>query len=283
MTTNRQGAEIVRTDGGIPVYAEANHRGEIKSMMKMANADVAIHLAPQAANEVPFLAGHDDPQALVEGTDAFVKAAEDAQARFLIHTSFAYLYGDMKGKTVDETAPLTHIDHPLLLAGRRAEKIAHDSSVPACILRAGYLYGPESKSLSALSTALTIGRPSIPVGKGENFANWIHVEDLASALVLAAEQHPADETFNIADDAPVTPGEFLAGFATALGLPPPGKPGLMAHIFPNKVATLLLGVSVKADNGKAKAHLGWTPKYPSCDSGIEQVLLVWRASMATRS
>ena len=83
----------------------------------------------------------------------------------------------------------------------------------------------------------------------------------------------------LADDSPVTPGEFLAGFAAALGLGAPGKPGLMAHIFPNKVATLLLGFSAKANNEKAKDHLGWTLKYPTFKNGIEQVLLVWRASM----
>ena len=134
-----------------------------------------------------------------------------------------------------------------------------------------------------MSAALKAGRPSIPVGKGENFANWIHVEDLASALVLAAEQHPVGEAFNITDDAPVTPGEFLSKFATSLGLGAPGKPGIMFHLFPDKVATLLLGFSVKADNGKAKEQLGWTLKYPTFGSGIEQVLLVWRASMAVSS
>ena len=55
MTTNRAGAEIIRADGGLPVYAEAHHAGEIKSMMTMAKADVAVHLAPQLANEAPFL------------------------------------------------------------------------------------------------------------------------------------------------------------------------------------------------------------------------------------
>lgn len=279
MTTNRQGADIVRSDGGIPVYAEATHTGEIKSMMKMAKADVAIHLAPLAANQVPFLGDHPDLDGLVEGTAAFVKAAEDAEAKFLIHNSFTYLYGDTHGEKVDETATLSHVDHPLLLAGRKAEKIVHDSSVPACILRAGYLYGPEMDSLVAVSAAIKVGRPSLPVGKGENFANWVHIEDLASALVLAAEQHPADETFNITDDSPVTPGEFLSGFATAQGLGAPGKPGLVAQVFPNKVAALLLGFSAKAVNKKAKDQLGWTLKYPAFESGIEQVLLVWRASM----
>ena len=158
----------------------------------MAKVDVALHLAPQLANQAPFLGVDVDVELLVDSTAAFTKAALDAGVKFLVHTSFTTLYSDTHGEIVTESAPLTHSTHPLLAAVKRAERVAQQSSVPLCILRAGYVYGADSIVLSELENTLKVGRKSVPVGPGDNFANWIHIDDFAAALLLVVEQqHPA--------------------------------------------------------------------------------------------
>ena len=279
MTTNRAGAETIRADGGLPVYAEPHHTGEIKSMMKMAKTDVALHLSPQQFNEVPFVAAAPDANALLAHAEAFIQAAQAAGVKFLAHTSFANLYADTGGEVVDESAPLTHLWHPWFDAAKQVEWRTLEADVPACVLRAGYVYGATTESLSVMEVALKQGR-SIPVGHGENFANWIHIDDFARALALVAQKHPDGEIFNLVDDHPVTPAQFLSRFATAQGLPAPGAP--RARLFGDKWAETLLKTSIKASNAKIKEALGWMPQYPEYGVGIDHVLLMWRAMMTVK-
>lgn len=278
MTHNRQGAESIRKDGGRPIYAESSRAGEIRSAMQLVKADVALHLAPQGINEVPFL-GMKHDAVLVDDTAAFAQAAGDAGVRFLAYVGHAYLYGDTRGKTVDETAGLMRSAYPLFDAARSAEEILQSSPVPACVLRAGYVYGSESTALQQVAAALKGGRVSIPVGRGNNYANWIYVDDLVAALLLAAEKQPAGEIFNVVDDAPVVPGKFLTTLSDVLGIPEAGDPGYFYRLFPNKSAEQFLALSVKADNAKVKSQLNWDLKYPGTTEGLEQVALLWRAAM----
>lgn len=280
VTDGAGGAAQVRQDGGLPVYCDIFRAGEVASTLKITQADIIIHTAPQGINT--FAPQNPDwdyyQRLLTEGTAALVDGAAQAGAKFLVHTSYAFLYGNKHGEAADESAALARED-ALFKAAAQAEQTVLKGSVPACVLRAGYLYGAESAHFTALRDTLHSGG-SLALGDDHAVASWVHAVDLANACVLAAEQQPAGEIFNITDDQPAAPGTFADYFADQYGVKRPGRqrvPQLLAQMLVPPTQRALTDVSVKATNDKAKARLGWQPKYPGYQSGLEQILLAWRA------
>jgi nucleoside-diphosphate-sugar epimerase len=246
----------------------------------MVKADVVVNLAPQGANILPAQGLDWDfyTRLLAEGAAALVTAAKAAGAKFIIHTSYTFLYGDTHGEWVDEHEAIA-TNNPLFAAAARAEQTVLHAEIPGCVLRAGYVYGPDNNDLLAFRGNLADGA-SVTLGEENHYANWIHAADLAAAIILAAERQPAGEVFNIADDHPISPVGFANNFASVLGVGEVARrrlPPFANNLLANKMQTALLNTSAKAKNDKAKSQLGWTLKYPQQQVGIEQMLLAWRA------
>jgi nucleoside-diphosphate-sugar epimerase len=269
-TNGSSGAAAVREDGGLPCYSDLTRAGEIKSMLTLAKADVVVHMATQAFNHIPHRNGIWDEDFLQRSTAAVLEAAQAAGVKLLILPTFAFIYGDTKGEWVDETAPRKG---DLVHAGK-IEDLVLKSGV-GTVLRCGYVYGAGSEALKAVATALRNGR-SVTLGSDTACSNWIHAQDLASAVTLAATQQLMGEIFNIVDDTPTSPAQFIANFAESLGLSAPSR-GMSFFNRPGKVQAALLERSVQVKNDKAKQKLGWTLKYPNSKQGLDQVMVEWRA------
>jgi nucleoside-diphosphate-sugar epimerase len=291
LTQGADGAQTVRHDGGIAAFGDPLRAGELKSLMLAAEADVAMHLATQAYNGVPMRATAWDEASdkLVRGTAAFLEAAKAKGVKFVVYISYAFLYGDTHDEWVDETAPRLrpskYGNHPALRAAIEAEDMVLNSGVPACILRAGFVYGPYGEGNLALREAIQQGKPLV-VNDGHQYSNWVYGADLASAAILAAHKQPAGEIFNVVDDAPLPPAQFLDHFAAAFGVQkaariPAGRiPGLPTRQTTTEMQRILWDMSLRVKNDKAKAQLSWSPRFPTYREGIEQTLLAWRAEAA---
>ncbi|MCY4527258.1 MAG: NAD-dependent epimerase/dehydratase family protein [Anaerolineaceae bacterium] len=276
-------AQRLRAPGGLPVYIDEHNAADLAGALRMTGANVLVHAAPLAANSL--LPDADQLTAalasLQAGTDALLGAAAQVEDPFLVFCSYASLYGDTQGEAVCEAHEAAG-GSALHEAALAAERKVLASEVPACILRAGVLYGPESESLAALRASL-LGGGGLPSGIGEGLASWLHYEDLAQAAVLGAEQRPAGSVFNVADERPATRHEFLEHFAQRMGLvlPRPGRPGALLRRLPLPGRARGQTVSSFAVNCDAiRAALGWSPQYAGHDSGLEQTLLTWRAAAA---
>lgn len=273
-------AQLIREDGGMPVYNDLFRASEIASTLKMLKTTVIVNTAPQVINALPFhKPDWDYYRRLLAQGGAALAAAAQADVKFIIHISYAFLYGDTHGHWADETHAI-NTDNDLFLAAARAEDAILQGSVPGTVLRAGYTYGPGNQSLQALRQIL-VSRGMVSVS--ENPASWVHSNDLASAVVLAAEKQPGGEIFNVADDNPISPAAFVDQFAKSLGVTPPRRVSLLAGL--RDVLTpaderALLDVSFKASSDKIKSQLGWSPQYPDSTAGIEQTLLAMRAAEA---
>lgn len=291
LTQGTDGAQTVRQDGGIAAFGDPLRAGELRSLMVAAEADVAMHLATQAYNGVPMRATDWDEAAdtLTRSTAAFLEGAKAKGVKFVVYASYAFLYGDTRGEWVDEGAPRLrpskYGNHPALRAALEAEDLVLKSGVPACILRAGFVYGPYGQGNLALREAIQQGKPLV-VNEGRPYSNWIYAADLASAAILAAHKQAAGEVFNVVDDAPLSPVEFLDHFAAAFGvqkaarIPSSRIPGFPARQTTSEMQRILWDMSLRVKNDKVKAQLGWTPRYPTYREGIEQTLLAWRAEAA---
>lgn len=277
-------AEQLRAIGALPAYPDLLREGEIRSALTAAQANILVHCEPLKPNEVPFVRTNWEAyeRLLGQGTAALIRAAEAAGIEYVVVGSYAFVYGDTHGHVADETTAPAHIEEPFIRSALQAEKAALQANVPACVLRAGYVYSAHSDSMVGLRDTLKTIRPAI-VGGDHDFANWVHADDFAQAVLLCIEQRPAGEIFNIVDDQPVSTPQFAGYLAESLQLTPPRKaPGFLSGMLAGKTQTGLLKTSVKASNQKAAEKLGWKPQYRTYREGIDQTLMILRAEEPVR-
>ncbi len=282
VTTPEQ-AITLRQEGVLPAYPDLTRAGEVRSAITAAGADVVIHAATQAFNQVPQLkTDWNAALKLVEqGTPALLAAAKEAEVKLLVFISYAFA-GDAAPAHEHSIYPEEAEDPAIVTAIRAAEQAVLASSVPAVILRAGYTYGPYSSETIALRDAVMKGRP-LALGDAHAVANWIHVDDLAAAVEQTIDRRPEGQTLNIIDDQPLSPAAFAGYLAESMNLSAPSAPPPLISRFRFGQAHLdLLDRSVHASNVQAKDALGWTPQYTSASAGLNQVLLVLRATEPVR-
>jgi len=286
MIHRRSEAAAVNSDGGLPLVTDPANAVEIERALHIAEADVVLNLTPQKSNTL-LHDGHgwrSLDKTLPLQTAALLQAANACGVKFLIHGSYAFLYGstqDGDGDRVTEATPLPSSarDH-LAAAAIEAEKmVAGNKQFPVCIMRFGYLYGPQSRDLALYETSFKRYRPYY-AGPKEHRANFVHFADAARALILAGEKQPANATINVVDGSAVSFGTFIDTFAQALGRKKPRRIPIWAVRF----APLITSQQVKqlklhaaqVDNSRARQLLDWTPLYPSCREGLAQTVRVWR-------
>lgn len=279
LTEGSEGAARARQDGALPAFSDPYRAGELKSLFKMAAADVVLHFAPQSVNGFPSRDGCANfDHLLTKGTAALLEAAQDAGVKFIVHTSFAFLYGDVHGETVTEASS----DHPVPAFRAAADAEAHvlGGNVPACVLRAGIVYSGEDAALRAIGESIQRGR-AVYLGDSHKLHNWIYAADLASAAVHAAEQQPAGQRFNVTDDHPVSAADFVAHMASILGLSVSNNASLPQFILERLTSAMqreVLATSARVSSAKIREALGWQPRFASYKAGLEQTLLDWRAA-----
>jgi nucleoside-diphosphate-sugar epimerase len=131
-------------------------------------------------------------------------------------------------------------------------------------LRYGGFYGsPEDAQLELMRK-----RRFPIVGDGGGVWSFVHLDDAASATVLALERG-ASGVYNIVDDEPAPVREWLPALAAAIGAKPPRRiPRWLARLATGESGVVLMTEARGASNAKAKRELGWTPRYPSWRQGF---------------
>jgi nucleoside-diphosphate-sugar epimerase len=207
-------------------------------------------------------------QLRTEGTDNLIAAAEATGVRHMVAQSYANWNGIREGgwvKTEEEPLdPLTGT------AGQgTADAIRHlEQAVLAyggAVLRYGGLYGPGATD----DQVELIRKRQFPlVAGGAGYASWVHLDDTATATVLAVEQK-AEGVFNIVDDEPAPASEWLPYLAESAGAKPPRRvPAWLAKLFAGDLAVMMMTEGRGFSNAKAKRELGWELRYPSWREGF---------------
>lgn len=150
-----------------------------------------------------------------------------------------------------------------MAAIQRLERLVVEAGGAA--LRYGWLYG--HGELDAMAAA--VRKRQLPiVGGGAGHTSWLHLDDAASATVLAIEQR-AQGVFNIADDEPAPVTDWLPHLARVAGAKPPMRmPAWLARPFAGDAAVIMMTEGRGFSNAKAKAQLGWQPRAASWRQGF---------------
>lgn len=206
-----------------------------------------------------------------EGTDHLVAAARATGVSHIVAQSYASWNGVREGSWVKtEEDPL---DAGKGWMGPGAAAISHvEDTVLAfggAALRYGWLYGPGAIE----DTVAIVRKRQFPlIGGGAGHTSWVHLDDAASATVLALEQR-ATGAFNIVDDEPAAVNQWLPHLAAAAGARPPMQiPGWIARPLAGDFAVTMMTEGRAFSNAKAKRELGWQLQYPSWRTGFEWAL-----------
>jgi nucleoside-diphosphate-sugar epimerase len=207
-----------------------------------------------------------------EGTDHLLAAAAATGVAHVVAQSYGSWNGIREGGWVKtEADPLDpEIGTPMRTG---AEAIEHlETAVLAAggaALRYGALYGP-----GATDDQVTLLRKrQYPlVGSGSGYSSWVHLDDAASATVLAVEQH-ATGVFNVVDDEPAPANEWLPYLAECAGAGRPIRiPVWLARLAAGELPVIMMTQGRAFSNAKAKRELGWQLRYSSWREGFKAEL-----------
>lgn len=234
-------ADEFRTAGIIPITGDVTNPSSLKSLPVCDTVLYAVGLDRKS--------GHSMRDVYVHGLSNILDHLPTP--KYFIYVSSTSIYGQTDGLIVTEQS----ITEPIEESGRivkEAEQLLHSRMASATILRFAGIYGPNRLLRKA---ALLAGEPLI--GDAEKWINLIHVWDGVRA-VLAAE-NCTGETFNVADDHPVSRREFYTHLAELLKAPAAKfEPGPSTRGETNR----------QISNSKIKTTLGFSPRYTSFREGL---------------
>ncbi|MGW2419548.1 NAD-dependent epimerase/dehydratase family protein [Streptomyces sp. NPDC001709] len=207
-----------------------------------------------------------------EGTDHLLAAAEATGVPHIVAQGYANWNGIREGGWVKtEEDPLDLHEgtpaFPAMAAVRHVEEAVGRAG--GAVLRYGGFYGP-----GATDDQLELVRKrQFPlVGDGTGYASWVHLDDAASATVLAVEQK-ARGVFNIVDDEPAPESAWLPYLAACAGAKPPRRvPKWLARLLAGEVVVTMMTEGRGFSNAKAKRELGWQLRYSSWRQGFKEGL-----------
>jgi nucleoside-diphosphate-sugar epimerase len=243
---------------------------------RVGAVDAHFSLAGQQANTL-LHDGHawkDFDRMTVAATRRALRAAEAGGAAILVHASFAFVHALEDGHALDE--PLRAHAETL----RECEQRVLDGGVPACVVRLGYLYGPQSADLAAYRKAFRLGRPYWS-GPPRPLQYHVHLADAARALIAAAKPRHAGRRYYATDGHPLPLRTFMDDFARRVGrahplhLPAIARPLARAIIAEEHFQQTALGMPAAAPRPVVP---GWKPRFADYREGLDDVIAAWAAA-----
>ncbi|MGH7360845.1 MAG: NAD-dependent epimerase/dehydratase family protein, partial [Candidatus Methylomirabilales bacterium] len=217
-----------------------------------------------------------DARANVLGTLHVLEAALAAGTRhFLYASTGGAIYGEPDHLPADEgtsVRPLAPYGFHKFLGEEVLRTVGSQGRISTCTLRYGNVYGPrqnpkgEAGVVAIFATQLLRGeRPTI-FGDGSKTRDYVFVEDVVRANLLAMEKAPPGARYNIGTGQPTTDQRIFDLVRAAVGSdrePIYGskRPGEVDHIY--------------LDCSRATRELGWRPEVP-LEGGIGRASAFYR-------
>ena len=268
--------------GCIPIWGDIRNENAMSALV--AGAKFVFHCAAIVGQ-----GSSDDAYAVnVEGTRRLARAAAQSGCQRFVYTSSVAVYSNSRGDKdfTEDTELFESEEMPIyaltkLQSERALQEVARETGLEYTILRPTSVYGPNTKPYTIIPVQLMLKGLPVMIGTGEGMLDVVYVDDVASALLLAAQCPRANgEVFNIGHET-VTFNHFHSHYAGMLNRPARHVPSWMvratAHLMervprPRKgsLRDTLAGVRfvVKMSENtkrfpatKAKALLGYAPRF----------------------
>ncbi len=274
LARSEQSTAVVRNLGAIPVPGDITDTASMRTAM--TGSDLVVHLAAWYHIGAPDWM---EAEAInVGGTRRVLHLAHEVGVPRIVYVSTVAVFGDTKGQLVDETffqgGPfLTEYDRTKWLAHYKVAVPMIEEGAPIIIAMPGFVYGPGDTGMgNQMMRMFYRGLPVLP--GADTTLTYVHVEDAAEGIVLAAEKGRLGESYILAGPA-IPLGEMVDFWANLLGRRAPAvrvpgtvlRPfapviGALSNVAPipatfSEEATRTLGATYMARSDKARAELGW--------------------------
>ncbi len=280
MTRSSERAAAVRAAGAAPAVADALDADAVMSAVAQARPEVVVH---QLTAIPPRL----DPRRIVrdfaltdrlrtEGTRHLLAAAQAAGDARVVAQSVAFAYAPGSPGTVHAEGDPLIADPPAQFERSAAAVAELERAVQGAggvVLRYGYFYGPGTSIAAHGALGEEVARRRLPViGGGHGVWSFIHIDDAASATATAITRGGAG-VYNVVDDEPAQVREWVPALARALGAKRPRSvPAWLARPLAGEYGVYTMTRAQGAANARARAELGWTPRFASWREGFRKGL-----------
>jgi len=200
---------------------------------------------------------------------AATAAAGSAWPDWIGYISSTAVYGDRAGGWVFEDGAL----NAATIEGARRVRAECDwldagrgMGLTVQIFRLPGIYGPGRSVVERLrdGTARRVTKP------GQVF-NRIHLDDIVSGLFASMDRPHPGRAYNLVDDEPAPADGVIAWAADRLGLPRPPEVAWDDPSVSDAMRRFYLD-NKRISNARAKAELGWRPRYPTYRAGLDALL-----------
>jgi len=239
---------------------------QVKTVVK--DLDILIHCAGSVGSK-------DDMFSLnVEGTKNLLEKAENI-GKFIFLSS-AGIYRKVQGLIVEDSdfAPGNFYEETKLLADLFVEEFSRRHNLPTITLRPTAVFGEDMTNNALRSLFRLFSHGIFPqVGSGRAWLNYVHVKDVASAVVKSLSYDRCGyEDFIISNDERYQELVSFAKSATQSSAPIITIPKVLCKlmsipsaVFDNYPVTRsrieVLTNNSRYDNSKAVANIGWEPSF----------------------
>ena len=187
----------------------ADFRDQAVVTRAVAGVETVIHLGAIVGDPACAINADFTIETNFEGTRVLADAAKWAGVRRFIFGSTCSVYGASE-EALDETSVLNPVSlyANTKIAAEQALLAIHDATFTPIIMRFatayGHSYRPRFDLAVNVMTAKAVKEGQITIHGGEQWRPFVHVDDIARALVLAVAAplaRVAGETFNVGSDA----------------------------------------------------------------------------------
>jgi UDP-glucose 4-epimerase len=196
--------ELAASHGVEVIDQDVRAGGAVAAAMK--GASHVVHLAADSINK-SVADSYSSVDVNMVGSHNVFSAAADQGVRRVVYASSASVYGDPKKLPMhedDELSPLT----PYCIGKRTGEDLLgyyqRKAGLSWIALRFFNVYGPGQKTTAYYTSVinhfvnrLRNGEPPVIDGKGEQSMDFIHVHDIARAVVLSVEAEKGNVPINV--------------------------------------------------------------------------------------
>lgn len=250
--TEPASAERLAAETGFAMRAFGPRADDPRIAVDLAETDVLLVSAPPGEGGDPVLARYAD-------------AIAASRIGWIGYLSTIGVYGDQQGAWIDETTPANprsarskvrlDAEDAWLALGARTGKAVQ-------IFRLSGIYGPGRNPIVKLRE----GRSQRIVKAGQVF-NRIHVDDIATTLLVSIDRPRAGAIYNVTDDEPTAPQTVTEHAAALTGLSlPPEIDFETAELSP--MARSFYGENKRVRNRLIREELGVDLAYPTYREGL---------------
>jgi len=210
----------------------------------------------------------------IDSTRSLVSAIAKAQnkPKFLLNASAVGYYGPHGDETITESTPPGSDFLARLCADWEAEaKKAEAHGIRVAIVRTGIVLARGQGALKKMVPPFKMYLGG-PLGSGNQWMPWIHIEDEIGLLVFLMENENARGAFNATAPNPVTMEEFARALGQALNRPSwvSVPPSVLALMVGEMADVLLAGQRAVPE---AALKLGYVFKNPTIVGALEALRL----------